>query len=92
MFGALAGARASTSMTFLSSAAIQTNVVDQLNIKKLIGEVSSCRDIGKSDMIHNKYQPDIEVDPQTYVVKADGQELSCEPATELPLAQLYHLF
>ena len=92
MFGALAGARASTSMTFLSSAAMQTDIVDQLNIKKLIGEVSNCRNIGKSDMIHNEYQPDIEVDPQTYVVKADGQELSCEPATELPLAQLYHLF
>lgn len=92
MFGALGGAREATSMTFLSQAASQAGIANQLQLKSLIGEVSGCRSIGKADMIHNEYQPDIEVDPQTYVVKADGEVLSCEPATELPLAQLYHLF
>ncbi len=92
MFGALAAAREQTSMTFLSQAGRQAGVDKQLDLKSMIGEVSACRSITKSDMIHNEYQPDIEVDPQTYVVKADGEALSCEPATELPLAQLYQLF
>ncbi len=92
MFGALGGARAATSMTFLSGAAKQAGVADALELTSMIGEVSQCRTVTKADMIHNEYQPEIEVDPQTYVVKADGEVLSCEPATELPLAQLYHLF
>lgn len=92
MFGALGGALEQTSMTFLSQAANKANVAEELDLKRLIGEVSACRTVTKNDMIHNDYQPEIEVDPQTYVVKADGEVLSCEPATELPLAQLYHLF
>jgi urease subunit alpha len=92
MFGALGNARHSTSMTFLSGAARQAGVVEELQLQSMIGEVSQCRNVTKADMIHNEYQPDIDVDPQTYVVKADGEVLSCEPATELPLAQLYHLF
>jgi len=92
MFGALGGARSATSMTFLSGAAIQGGVSDQLGLTSMIGEVSKCRGVTKSDMIHNSWQPDIEVDSQTYVVKADGQILTCEPATKLPLAQLYQLF
>lgn len=92
MFGALGTASHSTSMTFLSQSAVDHGVTDKLDLKSLIGTVSNCRNVTKADMIHNEYQPDIEVDPQTYVVKADGEILSCEPATELPLAQLYHLF
>jgi len=92
MFGALGAASHSTSMTFLSQSAIDQRVADKLELKSLIGNVSNCRKVTKADMVRNEYQPDIEVDPQTYVVKADGKILSCEPATELPLAQLYHLF
>ncbi len=92
MFGALGGARTHTSLTFLSQAAVQSGVADELELKSQVATVSNCRKITKADMIHNDYQPDIEVDTETYVVKADGQVLSCEPATELPLAQLYHLF
>lgn len=92
MFGALGAARNKTTMTFLSRSAVTGGVAEQLGLKSLIGQVSGCRNIGKQDMIHNDYQPQIEVDPQTYVVKADGEVLTCEPATELPLAQLYNLF
>lgn len=92
MFGALGAARNKTTMTFLSQSAANHNVAEKLGLKNMIGQVSGCRSIGKQDMIHNDYQPQIEVDPQTYVVKADGEVLICEPATELPLAQLYQLF
>ncbi len=92
MFGAFGGARHATSMTFLSQAGVEQNIAASLGLQSLIGQVEECRSVTKADMIHNDYQPDIEVDPQTYVVKADGEELSCEPATELPLAQLYQLF
>lgn len=92
MFGALAGARSATSMTFLSAAAADAGVAQALNLSSMIGVVGNCRSVGKADMIHNSYSPTIDVDPQTYVVKADGQVLSCEPASVLPLAQLYQLF
>lgn len=92
MFGAMGGARNKTTMTFLSQSALSSGIAEQLGLKSMIGQVSACRNIGKQDMIHNNYQPQIEVDPQTYVVKADGEILTCEPATELPLAQLYNLF
>ena len=92
MFGAMGGARNKTTMTFLSQSALSSGIAEQLGLKSMIGQVSACRNIGKQDMIHNDYQPQIEVDPQTYVVKADGEILTCEPATELPLAQLYNLF
>jgi urease subunit alpha len=92
MFGALGAARHATSMTFLSSAAVQADIAGQLGLKSLIGEVKNCRAIRKSDMIMNDYQPEISVDPQTYLVHADGQLLTCEPASELPLAQKYFLF
>jgi len=54
--------------------------------------VKNCRNIKKSDMVNNNYQPNIEVDPQTYEVRADGELLTCEPAAEVPLAQRYFLF
>jgi urease subunit alpha len=79
-------------MTFLSQASIDKGIVGQLGLKSLIGAVKDCRSISKSSMVHNDYQPNIEVDSQTYEVKADGVLLVCEPAKELSLAQRYFLF
>ena len=92
MFGALGAARLNTRMTFLSQASIENGIVDQLGLKSLISSVKDCRSVTKSSMIHNSYQPNIEVDSQTYEVKADGVLLTFEPAEELALAQRYFLF
>ena len=92
MFGALGGARHATVMTFMSQAGIEAGVPDQLGLKNLVGKVANCRSVTKSSMILNDYQPVIEVDPQNYQVKADGQLLMCEPADVLPMAQRYFLF
>jgi len=92
MFGALGGARHATSLTLISKAALERGVVDTLQLKKRIHAVSGVRTVRKESMIHNNYLPHIEVDPQTYQVRADGQLLTCEPAKELPLAQRYFLF
>ena len=92
MFGAYGRARTNTSVTFLSEAAIKADVPGQLSLKRRCLPVSNCRKIQKSDMVHNVWQPTIEVDPETYVVTADGEALHCEPAEKLPLSQLYHLF
>lgn len=92
MFGALGGARHATRMTFMSQSAIENDVAGQLGLKSLIGLVKNCRNIQKKDMLLNDYQPEIEVDSQTYQVRADGQLLTCKPASELPMAQRYFLF
>jgi urease subunit alpha len=92
MFGALGKACHSTSMTFMSQAAIANGVAEQLGLQSLVGTVKGCRTITKNDMVRNSYQPCIEVDSQTYEVRADGLLLVCEPAVELPLAQRYFLF
>lgn len=92
MFGALGAALHSTRMTFLSQAGQHAGIAEQLGLKSLIGVVSNCRKLGKADMLLNDYQPEIEVDPQTYEVKADGALLVCEPAEILPMAQKYFLF
>ncbi len=92
MFGALGGARAATSLSFLSKAAVDTGLADRLQLKTTISMAKGCRNIGKKDMIHNNYLPLIEVDSQTYEVRADGELLTCEPARILPMAQRYFLF
>ena len=92
MFGAFGAARFNTSMTFLSQASVNNGIVDMLGLKSLVGVVKSCRSVTKSSMIHNDYQPNIEIDSQTYEVKADGVLLTCEPASEVALAQRYFLF
>ena len=92
MFGALGGARHATRMTFMSKAAIDNDVVGKLDLKSLIGRVENCRNVQKQNMVWNDYQPEIEVDSQTYQVRADGQLLTCQPASELPMAQRYFLF
>ena len=92
MFGAFGKAQNATSMTFMSKAAIAEGVHERLGLKSLIGEVKDCRSVKKKDMVLNDYQPVIEVDSQTYQVRADGQLLTCEPAEVLPMAQRYFLF
>jgi urease subunit alpha len=92
MFGALGGARLATRMTFISQAAAEAGIPAQLGLRSLIGTVAHCRGLRKADMRLNDYQPRIEVDAQTYQVRADGELLVCEPATELPLTQRYFLF
>jgi urease subunit alpha len=91
MFGAFGGALA-TSVTFVSQAALRNPLVASLGLKKPLLAVKDCRGIGKKDMVHNTYTPKIEVDPENYLVKADGELLMCEPAQVLPMAQRYFLF
>jgi urease subunit alpha len=91
MFGAYGGALA-TSVTFVSQAALKNPKIASLGLKKPLMTVRNTRKIGKQDMIHNQYMPRIEVDPETYQVKADGEALGCEPAKVLPMAQRYFLF
>jgi len=92
MFGALGGARAATSYTFVSEAAMKADIKNKIKLNKMVVAVRSTRNIRKKDMVLNSYQPNIEVDSQTYEVKAEGQLLTCEPADVLPLAQRYYLF
>ena len=92
MFGSFGRAPYSTSLTFVSDAAIQAGIGDKLKLQKRLYAVKNTRNIFKKDMIHNSYQPNIEVDTQNYAVRADGELLVCEPAVELPLAQRYFLF
>ena len=92
MFAALGGARHTTRMTFLSQAAYEADVHRQLGVQSLVGLVRDCRGVTKADMVLNDWQPVIEVDSQTYDVRADGELLTCEPAEVLPMAQRYFLF
>jgi urease subunit alpha len=92
MFGSFGGAIARTSLTFLSQAAQAAGVAGQLALRKQTATVKGCRSVRKADMIHNGYLPVMEIDAQTYQVRADGQLLTCEPATSLPMAQRYFLF
>ena len=92
MFASYGGSRHATSLTFISQAAADAGVPEKLGLKKQIGVVKGCRDVQKTDLIHNGYLPHIDVDPQTYQVKADGVLLWCEPADVLPMAQRYFLF
>ena len=92
MFASFGSALHATSLTFLSQAAADAGLPQTLGLKKQIAVVKGCRDVQKTDLIHNDYLPHIEVDPQTYQVKADGVLLWCEPANVLPMAQRYFLF
>ena len=91
MFGAYGGAL-KTAVTFVSQAALRNPAVAALGLQKPLVAVKGTRDVKKKDMVHNSWMPNIEVDPETYRVLADGMELICEPATELPMAQRYFLF
>jgi urease subunit alpha len=92
MFGALGRATGSSSIAFVSGRSVAEGALAGLGLHKNIVPVRGCRKIGKRDMVHNDALPRITVDPETYEVRADGELLRCEPASELPLAQLYHLF
>lgn len=92
MFGALAGALHQTCVTFVSKAAYEAGIRERLRLQKRIKAVGNIRSITKRNMVHNNAQPHIDVDPQTYVVRADGRLLTCEPAKVLPMAQKYFLF
>jgi len=91
MFGSFGGGL-KTSLTFVSQAALVNSAIESLDLKKHLEPVRMTRSIKKADMIHNNWQPDISVDPETYEVLADGMNLVCEPAKVLPLAQRYFLF
>jgi len=92
MFGSYGKLREQTRVTFMSEAGISKKVHEELGLASAVSAVKGCRKVAKSDMVLNDYQPDVQVDPQTYEVTADGVALHCEPATELPMAQRYYLF
>ncbi|ADZ89428.1 urease subunit alpha [Marinomonas mediterranea] len=92
MFGSFGKASAATSVTFVSDAALKNGIKDRLGLDRSLVACKNTRTVSKKDMVHNDWMPDIMVDPQTYEVRADGELLTCEPAKELPLAQLYNLF
>ncbi|HET7480107.1 MAG TPA: urease subunit alpha [Rubrobacteraceae bacterium] len=92
MFGAFGSAPAATSLTFVSGYAAENGLRESLGLKKQLTPVRNTRALGKTDLIHNDLLPDIEVDPETYEVRVDGEVITCEPAAELPLAQRYFLF
>ena len=93
MFGALGGALAATCVTFVSAAALDADIGRALGLRRRLAAVRDTRGgIGKRSMIHNSATPHIEVDPETYEVRADGVLLTCEPARVLPMAQRYFLF
>ena len=92
MFGAFGGALSRGSLTFLSQAAMDSGEGARLGLRKQLAAVRGCRTVRKADMVHNAYTPVMEIDAQTYAVRADGQLLSCEPAEVLPMAQRYFLF
>lgn len=92
MFGAFGKASRATSVSFVSDASLEAGIGEQLGLERNLVAVKNCRNVTKADMVMNDYQPVMEVDPQTYEVRADGELLTCEPATVLPMAQRYFLF
>lgn len=92
MFGAEGKAAAATSVTFVSQAALASGLREALGLSRRLVACGNTRTLSKADMLLNDWQPDIQVDPQTYEVRADGELLTCEPADVLPLAQRYTLF
>jgi urease subunit alpha len=92
MFGSYGGALTRSSLTFVSQAGMAAGIGQRFGLHKPLVAVKGIRGIGKRDMVHNHYAPRMEVDAQTYTVRADGQLLTCEPAVSLPMAQRYFLF
>jgi urease subunit alpha len=92
MFGAFGRSLEASAVTFVSAAAQADGIAEQLGLAKTTVPVENTRTISKADMVHNAYCPQIEVNPETYEVRADGELLTCEPAEELPMAQRYFMF
>ncbi|AEG94398.1 urease subunit alpha [Ramlibacter tataouinensis] len=92
MFGSFGGALAKGALTFVSQAALAAGVPERFGLRKTIGVARDIRAVRKQHMVHNGWLPKMEIDPQTYTVRADGQLLTCKPASVLPMAQRYFLF
>lgn len=92
MFGAYGKALENTCYTFVSKASLENGSIDKYGLKKKVAAVKNCRNISKKDLIHNDQTPQIDVDPENYDVRVDGEIITCEPASVLPLAQRYFLF
>ena len=92
MFGAFGGALSRGSLTFVSQAGLNAGIKERFGLAKALSAVKNIRGIRKQHMVHNSYLPKMEIDAQTYSVRADGQLLTCEPAVSLPMAQRYFLF
>ncbi|MBB1076855.1 urease subunit alpha [Rhodoferax sp. 4810] len=92
MFGAFGGALARGSLTFVSQAGLNAGIKERFGLQKTLSAVKNVRGVRKQHMVHNHYLPTMEIDAQTYSVRADGQLLTCEPAVSLPMAQRYFLF
>jgi urease subunit alpha len=92
MFGSYGNTRHRTSISFVSQAALNHGAAEAYGLHKHLAAVKGCRTATKASMVHNHYLPVMEIDAQTYTVRADGLLLTCEPATELPMAQRYFLF
>jgi urease subunit alpha len=92
MFGAFGGALAKSSLSFVSQAGLAAGIGERYGLQKTLAAVKNIRGVKKQHMIHNGYAPTMEIDHQTYAVRADGQLLVCDPAVSLPMAQRYFLF
>lgn len=92
MFGAYGKALHKTCVTFVSKISIDNGVIEKYQLQKIVVPVKNCRSISKKDLIHNDATPNIEVNPENYEVKVDGEHITCEPVSVLPLAQRYFLF
>lgn len=92
MFGAFGKAKYGTCVTFVSKASMESGVIERIGLQKNVLPVFGCRNISKKDMIHNNSMPKIEVDPETYDVKVDGELITCEPLKVLPMTQRYFMF
>ena len=92
MFASFGRSVEKSTVTFISQRAEDERLSDRIGLVKETLPVQNTRTISKSDMLMNTYQPEIQVNPETYEVRADGELLTCEPATELPMAQRYFLF
>lgn len=92
MWGAYGKARSRTSITFVSKAAYENHIKEKLGLDKIVLPVKNCRTVGKKDMILNDQTPQIEVDPETYMVKIDGEQVDSKPSETLPLCRRYYLF
>jgi urease subunit alpha len=92
MFASFGRNMVQSSLTFVSQAGLDAGIAQTFGLQRPLVAVRGCRKVTKRDMVHNSYMPKIEVDPETYVVRADGQLLTCEPAKVLPMAQRYFLF
>jgi urease subunit alpha len=92
MFGAFGRSREASSVTFVSEAAQAAGIGEALGLAKATVAVEGIRGVRKADMVHNSATPDVDVHPETYEVRADGELLTCEPAHELPMAQRYFMY